>query len=978
MTQMDAREKLSELVARFERNRATYKKGTYNETQVRREFIDPFFEVLGWDVANKDGYAEAYKDVVHEDAIRVGNTTKAPDYCFRVGGTRKFFVEAKKPSINLRTDTHPAYQLRRYAWSAKLPISILTDFEELAVYDCRSRPNAGDTAGKQRILYLTFEQYEDRWQEIEDVFSKRAVLEGAFDKYELSVKGKRGTETVDEAFLKELDSWRLQLAKNISLRNCTLSLENLNESVQRIIDRIVFLRICEDRGIEDYGRLRSIASKKNSYQELCRLFEKADSKYNSGLFYFTHEKERVSCVDAVTRDLRIDDAIVKGILEQIYYPESPYEFSVLSADILGKVYEEFLGKTIRLTKSHQAKVEEKPEVRKAGGVYYTPTNVVEHLVDRTLGNLLNDSTPQRVAQLRILDPACGSGSFLLVAYQRLLSWHLEWYINDGADRHARGKSAAIFRGRRGAWHLTVAKRKEILTNNIYGVDIDPQAIEVSKLSLLLKVLEGEVEWLKNIKLFEERALPDLGKNLQCGNSLVGFDFIGSLPTSVLAAGSEELDSVRSFDWKKSYPKIFKSGGFDVVIGNPPYLSYAGRQSVQLPEAVRSYFSKIYECSGWPTSHSFFMEKAIVSLSRRFVAFIVPDQVGHLDGYASLRRFVGKNTNIAEVKYWGEKVFRGAMTPALTVITDKASSGDTRIIEHHGGESTGELAPDSSWFFSPSKSLIDRLRRESFSVKPYVKDCGIRTTRAKQQVFELDKFRTEDLVVLEGKRIGRYWCSPPNKVVRPIGSLHRSSEANYDAAKFLIRQTAAYPIVAPHKYTKYFRNSVHALLEPKGDMDVRYLVGLLNSKLMRFCYVSQTREAGQRTFPQVKIGTLAKLPMKMLNLSDEQDRRAHDDIVEHVQALLDLQESLETASRNSAAGMRQRIGALDTRLDSLVFSLYGLSAEEIVLVSETLSNVPDSPDFPTAADHDPKGSVRMAVPEDQRISAVNVSTHVCPS
>ncbi len=967
MRSMGAPGEISELVERFERNIDAYKKGAYNETQVRREFVDPFFEALGWDVSNKAGSAEAYKDVVHEDAIRVGNSVKAPDYCFRVGGTRKFFVEAKKPSVNVRTDAHPAYQLRRYAWSAKLPISILTDFEELAVYDCSSRPDQGDSASKQRTLYLTYDQYEDRWGEIESVFSKRAVYEGAFDKYEISLKGKRGTETVDEAFLKEMDSWRLLLARNIALRNPNLSLQDLNESVQRIIDRVVFLRICEDRGIEDYGRLQSIAPKKDSYAELCTLFEKADAKYNSGLFYFTHENGRASPVDLVTRDLKIDDSVVKGILSKIYYPESPYEFSVLPADILGKVYEEFLGKTIRLTKGRQAKIEEKPEVRKAGGVYYTPAYVVEHLVKNTLGKLLEGSTPTKVAKIRVLDPACGSGSFLIVAYQRLLDWHLEWYVNDGAEKHAKGKSVALFQGRRGKWHLTVTKRKEILLNNIYGVDLDPQAVEVSKLSLLLKVLEGEVEWLKNLKLFEERALPDLGKNLQCGNSLVGFDFIGSLPTSALTGESEVLETVRTFDWKKSFPAVFEDGGFDVVVGNPPYLSYAGRQKVELPGVVKSYFEQIYRCSGWPTSHSFFIEKAVTDLSRRFVAFIVPDQVGHLDGYSSLRSVVGTQSKIAEVKYWGEKVFKGVTTPALTFVTDRNAQGNTRIIELSGAEYDGELRPGASWFLSPKRDLVERLSEGCFSVQPFVKDCGIRTTAAKEQVFPLSEFKAGDLVVLEGKRIGRYWCSSPTKVVRPKGDVHRSTEANYDAARFLIRQTAAYPIVAPHKYTKYFRNSVHALLEPGGEMDIRYLVGLLNSKVVRFCYVALTREAGQKAFPQVKLGALAKLPLKNVDLTQRKDQKVHDDVVEHVQALLDLQESLEAAVGRSSDSMRQRITALDERLDRLVFSLYGLSEEEISLVEQTLSEVPDTPDFPDAADYALKGGVIKAIPPKQLVA-----------
>ncbi len=187
---MPAPKKIIELVDRFEDNLEAYKSGHYNEANVRLEYIDPLFKALGWDIHNEQGFAEAYKDVVHEAAVKVGGHTKAPDYSFRIGGTRKFFLEAKKPSINIKGDPHPAFQLRRYAWSAKLPLSILTDFEEFAVYDCRSRPMQSDKSSQARIMYLTFREYLERWDELHGLFSKDAVLTGAFDRLAESSKKK--------------------------------------------------------------------------------------------------------------------------------------------------------------------------------------------------------------------------------------------------------------------------------------------------------------------------------------------------------------------------------------------------------------------------------------------------------------------------------------------------------------------------------------------------------------------------------------------------------------------------------------------------------------------------------------------------------------------------------------------------------------------------------------------------------------------
>ena len=280
------------LIERFDAQIDTYKSGKYNETQVRREFIDPFWKALGWDIDNTQGYAEAYKDVVHEDHIRVAGALKAPDYGFRVGGTRKFFLEAKKPSVVIKDAIPPAYQLRRYAWNAKLALSVLSDFEELAVYDCRIKPHPKDPASKARVFYCTFRDYEKNWDWIESVFSREAVLKGSFDKYALGTKKKRGTTEVDDAFLTQIEEWRVNLAKNLALRNPSLSTRELNFSVQRIIDRIIFLRICEDRGIEDYGRLLGITNGKGVYRRLIEIFEYADVRYNSGLFHFKPEKGR--------------------------------------------------------------------------------------------------------------------------------------------------------------------------------------------------------------------------------------------------------------------------------------------------------------------------------------------------------------------------------------------------------------------------------------------------------------------------------------------------------------------------------------------------------------------------------------------------------------------------------------------------------------------------------------------------------------
>jgi hypothetical protein len=622
-----------QLIRKFDEQSDQYRSPNYNETQVRIDFINPMFATLGWDMENIAGYAEPYRDVVHEDLIRIEGSAKAPDYAFRIGGARKFFLEAKKPFVNIKNSIEPAYQLRRYAWTAKLLLSILTDFEEFAVYDTRIAPKHLDKASAARVNYITYQEYPTRWDEIASVFSKEAILKGSFDRY-VESKGKRGTSEFDDQFLQEIEEWRKKLAQNLALRNDSLDQRGLNFSVQRIIDRIIFLRICEARGIETFGKLLALLNGEQLYPRLLKSFRDADDRYNSGLFHFKPDKDRHEQPDELTPTLEVDDKTLRDILRRLYYPESPYAFSAVAPDILGNVYERFLGSVIELTPAHRAKIEPKPEVRKAGGVYYTPTYIVDYIVKNTVGKLLEGKTPPEAAKLRIVDPACGSGSFLLGAYQCLLDWHHQWYLNNDPTEWLVGKNATLRPDVGGRPVLTTKERKRVLLDNIYGVDIDNQAVEVTKLSLLLKVLEGETgeSVTASQRLWHDRALPDLGDNIKCGNSLVGPDIYDT--ETGINLSSEEKQRVNAFDWESEFRKVFRSRGFDAVIGNPPY-------GAEIAEPEFQYLKDKYETvRAEIDTYSIFMERAVfLAKARGLISMIVP--TGWYSGprFSSTRRLV---------------------------------------------------------------------------------------------------------------------------------------------------------------------------------------------------------------------------------------------------------------------------------------------------------------------------------------------------
>lgn len=745
---------VSNLIDRFEQNRNSYKSQSYNETQVRREFLDPFFEALGWDIANKQGHAEAYKDVIHEDAIKIGGNTKAPDYCFRIGGARKFFLEAKKPAVNVKDEISPAYQLRRYAWSAKLPLSILTDFEEFAVYDCRTRPNPSDKSSTGRILYLTYREYLTRWDEIAAIFTKEAVLKGSFDKYAVADR-KRGTATVDAEFLKEIETWRETLAKNLALRNQALTVHELNFSVQRTIDRLIFLRICEDRGVEPYGQLQALLNGQNIYGRLRYLYEQADDRYNSGLFHFHKEQDRAESPDDLTPGLKIDDKVLKEILGRLYYPQSPYEFSVLPTEILGQVYEQFLGKVIRLTSGHQAKIEEKPEVKKAGGVYYTPAYIVEYIVKQTVGALCDGKTPKQIAKLTVLDPACGSGSFLLGAYRALLTYHRDWYLKDGPEKHRK----ELFQAASGEWRLTTQEKKRILLNNIYGVDIDSQAVEVTKLSLLLKVLEGESDetLTRQLSFVHERALPDLGQNIKCGNSLIGPDYFAGQ----LMPDDEQMRRVNPFDWKAEFPEIMKAGGFDAVIGNPPYVR---QESLS---GFKDYLARHYEAyDGVADLFAYFMEKSVTLLCEggRF-SFIVSSSFLRTTYGEALRRTLKKQAAVLRIlDFGGLAVFENAKDtyvciPLLAktkqpprIEVSRIPSLDFTSLDHSAIEHCftipQERLTENAWSLKSDEeaAVFDKVMKAGKPLGEYVERkmfYGIKT--GLNEAFELNRAQRDDLV-----------------------------------------------------------------------------------------------------------------------------------------------------------------------------------------------------------------------------------------
>ncbi len=1005
MQKEEARKRISELVAHFDEQIDTLKQGDYNETQTRIDFINPFFKALGWDIDNEKGNAEAYREVIHEDKTKVkegkNEKTKAPDYAFRLeGGKRLFFVEAKKPSVAIKDDIVPAYQLRRYGWSAKLPISIITDFEEFAVYDCTKKPKPNDKASTARIKYITYKDYDKEFDFLWDTFSKAKVLTGSFDHFIQSDKQKKGTETVDKEFLVSLDEWRKYLATNIAWNNKNLNEDEINYAVQMTIDRIIFLRIAEDRFVEKYGRLKECLSKGIFYRNLFDYFKEADKKYNSGLFDFSKDK--------ITEKLIVENKAVKSILNDLYYPESPFEFSEIPVEILGSAYEQFLGKVIRLTPGHIAKIDEKPEVRKAGGVYYTPQYIVEYIVQNTVGKLIAGKSPDEISKIKIVDPACGSGSFLIGAYQYLLTYHKDYYSKNGKPSKGKKDSPLTPEG-----NLTTAEKKRILTNNIYGVDIDVNAVEVTKLSLLLKCMEGETEAsiATQMKLFHDRVLPTLDNNIKDGNSLIDTDYYDGQ----IDFGDEK--KIKPFNWQRAFPEVFKirhpnpqeelkwhnktvlkqaeeaeekakaliekhgwmvkedevhygeTGGFDVVIGNPPYVFGRDWKSLGIGDDVKSYLGNHYKSSPYQLDFfSIFMERGTQLINNNgIVSFIVPN-VWLTNTYSSTtRRFILRNASELKVSVPETRVFENLTVDTIIYFYKIGSKKDKKFTVAKIGVNkeiliseldfqkyeTGEK-PISTSLSQKGDFLIEKIKLNGIElgkmaditrgVHPYRlggygKSAFGKGTQTKRDVEERPYnskiYKSGYYPFIYGKDLKRFSNVKANEFIYYGDWLAEPRDRKFfEGERIYSRKILGEKlIVTIDKANTVSDQQVYITKLKNEKISVNYIAAILGSNLIGF-YIRNYFDEINDAFPQIKISQLKSLPIKLIDIKNKLEKLLYDEIVKNVDLLLKLnQEKQETKLQTKIEQLQTRIDYVEEQINKAVYKLYDLTEDEIKIVEQ---------------------------------------------
>jgi type I restriction-modification system DNA methylase subunit len=703
------------------------------------------------------------------------------------------------------------------------------------------------------------------------------------------------------------------------------------------------MRFLEDKQIEPEVCVSNLGKRKNAWADFQSASHQLDALYNGIVF-----KPLPRLDDA---GFEVDTTVFGDICERLAAENSPYNFDAIPIHILGSIYERFLGSVIRAT-AKQAKVEEKPEVRKAGGVYYTPEYIVRYIVAQTVGKQIAGKTPDEISKMRFADIACGSGSFLLGIYDELLRYHAEWYNQPRRKKQA--KAAGCVATENGGWQLSLAQRRAILQNNLYGVDLDRQAVEVAQLSLFLKLLEDEratsvqqylLDFEKNKHM--KKLLPDLSSNIVCGNSLISWDIAG-----IAGLNAEDELRLNPLDFRDAFPKVMRSGGFDAIVGNPPY-------GAKLSSQEHKYFYANYKFAEYQIdSYLLFLEKAYTCLQKRgLLGFIIPNTWLLNLRTPRTRAILLDSMQVEHLVHYIRPVFEQATVDTEVVIFRKQTPSPEHavqitFIEKNGAKSFYSI-PQNRWQSETGRpiniherpefsALADKLRvmprlddavKITQGAKPFQVGKGIPPqtriiVNQKPFVSKTQQDRTFR-PLLRGSLIQRYCISWNNDYWISFGDwlAEPRYSAGYDAPeKIVVRQTGDSLVATIDTQQFVVRDNLYTILPKHNLISLKPVLALLNSKLLRWIYQHLVNPEQGEALAQVKRGHLASLPFP-ISLDDATQKK----LTALVDQMLEAKKREPATSSQAKEVASRKCTALERQIDELVYELYGLTEEEIKLV-----------------------------------------------
>ncbi len=656
---MNKKVQLQKLIDKYQNDIDYYRSAKYNETQLRTDFLDQLFFVLGWDITNAAGKPTNEREVLVEEGLkaRAGENTKKPDYTFRLFSERKFFLEAKKPSVDVSTAIEPALQVRRYGFTAKLKVSVLSNFEYTAIYDCSNQVKETDSVANSRIKLYHFTELAHKFDEINNLIGRESVYTGQFDNQWSEIESKILRFSVDDLFLKQINDWRLLLANEFLRLKNGLSEEKLNDLVQNYINSIVFLRVCEDRDLEEYETLYHFAQKKD-FQSLVKKLKSSDKKYNSGLFVLEYIDELINNADSCFWVL----------IKELYFPRSTYSFSVFSADILGNIYEIFLSEKVRVDEFGNIKIQPKEE-HIDRDVVTTPIHIVKEIIRNTVVEYCKEKSDVEILNSKFADIACGSGAFIIEVFQSLQDILIDYYLQNDKSKLQQLSEHT--------YKLKLEVKKEVLCRCIYGIDKDYNATKACAFGLLLKLLEGETkETIGKITPI----LPELDKNILFGNSLI-----------------DSGDKVKQDDIFSINPFDLPDYQFDVIVGNPPYMATEHMNQLT-PKELDIYKKKYKSAFKQFDKYFLFVERSMQVLKEGgYLGYILPSKFIKVGAGKNLRKLLSDNKYLSKfISFGSHQVFKNKTTYTCLLFLNKSS---------HDDFSSYEVKDFKKWFAREDKSFL---------------------------------------------------------------------------------------------------------------------------------------------------------------------------------------------------------------------------------------------------------------------------------
>lgn len=684
---------LKTLVERFQAAKTNLQLENSSEATIRA-WIDELLSIFGWDVQNTQQVQTEHTlgRSERERLHGIGSTNTRPDYTLVNGNVPLAFIDAKSLGVDIEHDKEAAFQIRSYGWSIGAPFSIVTNFEQMAVYNCSVMPNVNDEADFARTFFFTCNQYIEKFETLQAILLRSNVIAG-----NLSLTHEN-ENALDENFSIMLGEIRKELAKAIIKNNQIDNISTLSYYVQTIINRILFIRVCESRGLEIEGLLKRF-SEGNFWNEF---------KNSSYADFYNHYDGPMFKRIPPLQSLSIDNEVFDHFLNYLYYP-SPYRFDVIPLKTLSDIYDLFLGYQL-VVDGDTVTDELKSEFKKSNGAVTTPLSLVNRVINCTLTSpTIENLTIPQILQLKIVDIACGSGVFIVGAYDNL--------VNLIEKRLALGEKVddAFAIRLNGKYTLTIEGRRSVINNCLYGVDINPEAVEVAKMSLSLKLIDNYApKDFGTVGILGSQILKGIGKNIRCGNSLVSSDIEVLYPS--ISENLHELQATNAFDWQTAFPEVFTKGGFDFVVGNPPYVEVKN-YNVELPY-MALYIKEVYRSSknGKIDLAVPFIERGVSLLNQHGrLGYIIQKRFFKTDYGKGIRKLLTSNELLNGVYDYAETdLFPGRITYVAIIVCDNNREKNHNIWYVNSSDNASHLLPAKSltempWHFENAQLNALRLK-----------------------------------------------------------------------------------------------------------------------------------------------------------------------------------------------------------------------------------------------------------------------------